>query len=405
MEQLNPKRLFYGSCFALITTAFSFSIRAGILPQLAETFNLTAVQLGFINLMWFLGFPISMVLGGIFYAAIGPKRIMLFAIFGHTIGILLTIYSGGYVGLLISTLFLGLANGCTEAACNPMIATMYTGKTMNTLLNRFHMWFPGGIFLGSLISYVMTNMDLGWKAQIWVILIPTVIYAYLFFGQKFPEASKTGSSVGDNLKAMVSPLFLFMCACMFLTAISEFGPSQWAALVLAKSGAKPMLIVALTFGLMAIGRYFGGEFVHKFDQTGVLLGSSIIALIGIFLLSTQTGPMAYVAAVVFGMGVCYFWPNMIGFVAEKLPATGATGMSVVGACGMFSNAVFQPIIGGWIDSGAEKAAALGLEGDARELAAGQATLQTMMIFPAVLIVLFIILFLWVRRTRPAIAAH
>ena len=118
-----------------------------------------------------------------------------------------------------------------------------------------------------------------------------------------------------------------------------------------------MLIVALTFGLMAIGRYFGGEFVHKFDQTGVLLGSSVVTLIGIFLLSTQTGPMAYVAAIVFGMGVCYFWPNMIGFVAEKIPASGATGMSIVGACGMFSNAVFQPFIGGWIESGTAKAAA------------------------------------------------
>jgi putative MFS transporter len=59
-------RLFYASCFALITTAFSFSIRAGILPQLAQTFDLTAKQLGFINQMWFVGFPISMVIGGNF---------------------------------------------------------------------------------------------------------------------------------------------------------------------------------------------------------------------------------------------------------------------------------------------------------------------------------------------------
>ena len=74
MNDQNSKRLFYGSCFALITTAFSFSIRAGILPQLGETFNLTAQQLGFINSMFFYGFPISMLLGGIFYSAIGPKK-------------------------------------------------------------------------------------------------------------------------------------------------------------------------------------------------------------------------------------------------------------------------------------------------------------------------------------------
>ena len=88
----NSKRLFYGSCFALITTAFSFSIRAGILPQLAETFSLSGQQLGFINSMWFLGFPISMILGGIFYHTIGPKRIMQFAFATHTLGIILTIH-------------------------------------------------------------------------------------------------------------------------------------------------------------------------------------------------------------------------------------------------------------------------------------------------------------------------
>lgn len=399
MTQQNSKRLFYGSCFALITTAFSFSIRAGILPELGETFNLNATQLGFINQMWFLGFPISMVLGGIFYSAIGPRTIMRIAFVAHTIGIIMTIYSGGYTGLLISTLLIGIGNGCTEAACNPMIATAYTGKVMNTLLNRFHMWFPGGIFLGSLISYGMTEMELGWEAQIWIILIPTIIYAYLFYGLEFPEPTGEVASLRSNMKAMISPLFLFMCVCMTLTAISEFGPTQWAQLILAESGAEPMVIVAIIFGIMAIGRYFGGEFVHKFDQTGVLLGSAVLAGIGIFLLSSQTGAMAYVAAIVFATGVCYFWPNMIGFTAEKIPLSGAIGMSIVGAFGMFSTAIWQPIIGGWIDGSRENAAKAGLEGPALELAAGQETLVKMVAFPAILIVLFTVLWFWVRSRK------
>lgn len=401
MSNQHSNRLFYGSCFALITTAFSFSIRAGILPQLGTAFNLNAEQLGFINQMWFLGFPISMVVGGIFYSSIGPKNIMIFAFFAHTLGILLTIFANGYATLLISTLFIGLGNGCTEAACNPMIASSYSGRQMNTLLNRFHMWFPGGIFLGSLVSLAMTKMNLGWEAQIWIILLPTIAYAYLFYGQTFPAPRPEEASLSGNLKAMFSLLFFFMCACMTLTAISEFGPSQWASLVLAKSGAEPMVIVALTFGVSAIGRYFGGTFVHRFDQTGVLLGSAITATIGITLLSTQTGSLAYVSAVIFGMGVCYFWPNMIGFVAEKIPLSGAIGMSIVGAFGMFSTSIWQPIIGGWIDSAREKATTTGLSGDALELAAGQATLQTMITFPAILIVLFTILLFWVRSTKKA----
>ena len=398
----NSKRLFFGSCFALITTAFSFSIRAGILPQLAETFSLSGQQLGFINSMWFLGFPISMILGGLFYHTIGPKRIMQFAFATHTLGIILTIFSGGYTGLLVSTLLIGIGNGCTEAACNPMIADAYEGKQMNTLLNRFHMWFPGGIVLGSLVSLLMTTLDLGWQAQIWIIMIPTLVYAYLFMGQEFPKPKIEGvTSIGENFKAMLSPLYIFILLCMALTAISEFGPQQWTSLILSNSGAHPMVILALITGLMAIGRYFGGDIVHKFDQTGVLLGSAVLTAIGIFLLSTQTGGMVYVAAIFFALGVCYFWPNMIGFVAEKIPLSGALGMSIIGGMGMFSTSIFQAIIGGWIDSSTAEQSDLGLTGHELELAAGQQTLTTLIPFPVILIVLFTILFFWQRNSKSA----
>jgi len=402
---VNDKRLFLGSCFALITTAFSFSIRAGILPQLGTEFNLTAEQLGFINSMWFVGFPVAMIIGGLVYHTVGPKKIMLIAFACHAAGILLTIYPqtlGGYTGLLVSTFLIGIGNGCTEAACNPMIADTYQGAKMSKMLNRFHMWFPGGIVIGSLVSKFMTDANMGWQAQIWVILIPTIIYAYLFWGQEFPKPKVEGvTSIGENIKAMFTPLFLFMFACMAITAITEFGPQQWTGLIMSKSGASPMLILALVTGLMAVIRFFAGPIVEKFDQTGVLLGSSVFATIGIYLFSTQTGNMAYVAAIFFALGVALFWPNMVGFIAEKVPLSGALGMSVIGGIGMFSTAIFQPIIGQWIDSNNALKAAEGLTGDALELAAGQATLGTMVTFPVILIVAFLVLFFWQKKSKAA----
>jgi len=405
LKNLTDKRLFLGSCFALITTAFSFSIRAGILPQLGTEFNLTAEQLGFINSMWFVGFPVAMIIGGLVYHTVGPKKIMLIAFACHAAGILLTIYPqtlGGYTGLLVSTFLIGIGNGCTEAACNPMIADTYQGAKMSKMLNRFHMWFPGGIVIGSLVSKFMTDANMGWQAQIWVILIPTIIYAYLFWGQEFPKPKVEGvTSIGENIKAMFTPLFLFMFACMAITAITEFGPQQWTGLIMSKSGASPMLILALVTGLMAVIRFFAGPIVEKFDQTGVLLGSSVFATIGIYLFSTQTGNMAYVAAIFFALGVALFWPNMVGFIAEKVPLSGALGMSVIGGIGMFSTAIFQPIIGQWIDSNNALKAAEGLTGDALELAAGQATLGTMVTFPVILIVAFVVLFFWQKKSKAA----
>jgi len=183
---VNANRLFLASCFALITTAFAFAIRAGILGSLGDTFGLTKEQLGYINLLVLgIGFPVATVTGGLLYNNLGPKKMMMLALATHLAGILMTMGASGYTMLLVSSFLIGFGNGMVEAACNPMISNMYKNN-QTTMLNRFHVWFPGGIFLGSLISQFMTGAGMGWQLQIAVMLIPTAAYAYLFYGQKFP---------------------------------------------------------------------------------------------------------------------------------------------------------------------------------------------------------------------------
>jgi MFS family permease len=233
-------------------------------------------------------------------------------------------------------------------------------------------------------------------------MIPTLIYAYLFWGQKWPKAQvvEAGKLVG-NLKAVATPLFIFMLVCMWFTAQSEFGPTQWVELILKSSGATPMLVLALITGTMAVARYFGGEVVHRFDTTGVLLGSAIIATLGLFLFTKVTGPAVYGVAVFYALGVAYFWPNMVGFVADYIPKSGALGMSLIGALGMLSSYFMQPIIGGWIDGYRIKGEAEGLAGDALELYTGTGTITNMIFFPGILIILFTILYFWVRGRKTA----
>lgn len=414
-QTVNANRLFLASCFALITTSMAFGIRAGVLTQLGVSFQLDNEQLGYVNQMAFLGFPIAMIIGGPLYNVLGPKKIIWVAFFTHVIGLVMTIFSGGFWTLLISTFFVGFGNGTVEAACNPMISDMFEGKDKTKMLNRFHMWFPGGIVIATLLSQYMTEHNMGWQLQIASILIPAVIYALLFFGQTFPVAKvEGGASTGENLKAMFSPLYFFMLACMALTAISEFGPEQWIGPIMSTSGASPMIILAIVTGLMAVGRYFAGPIVHKLDASGVLLVSAILTALGVYLMSnvngyipffTQTGELVklqviYLWAIIFALGVCYFWPTMIGYVAENIPMTGAFGLSIMGGMGMFSTSIFQPIIGKWLDANTAEAAKT-LTGDAVALAAGQATMAQMVLFPSILIVAFAGLYFFGKKAKHA----
>ena len=296
-NSINKRRLFHASCISLVVTSMTFAIRAGILGQLGADFGLTDTQLGFVNSMAFLGFPIATIIGGLIYNTFGPKKLMMIAFASHIIGLVLTIFAGDFWTLIISTFFIGFANGTVEAACNPMIADMHSGNK-TTMLNKFHVWFPGGIVIGSLASKFMTDFNMGWQLQIAIMLIPTLVYGYLFFGQTFPVNEHAENNTSKNIKSLLSPLFIFMVICMTLTATAELGTQQWVERILGSTGASPMLILALVTGLMAVGRFFAGPVIKRFNPAGVLWGSSIIATFSIYLMSSATG----------GTGLCCSHP-------------------------------------------------------------------------------------------------
>jgi MFS family permease len=398
MSASHQSRIFAASCVALIVTAMTFAIRAGILTELGEDFSLGDFELGWINSMAFLGFPLATMVGGLIYNLIGPKKMMYIAFAGHLLGLVLTITAGGFWGLLVSTFCIGFANGSVEAACNPLIADIYhDNKT--TMLNRFHVWFPGGIVIGALAAAAMGGLGLGWQLQIAIMLVPTAIYGFMILGLTFPAMAHSEMSTATNIRSLFSPLYLFMLVCMSLTAVTELGTQQWVERILGSSGAHPMLVLAMVTGLMAVGRQFAGPVIHRLHPPGVLLASAIIATIGIYAMSVASGPMVYLAAVLFAIGVMYFWPTMLGFIGEYQPRTGALGMSLIGGVGMFATGIWQPVIGGWLDGARDAAAAEGLAGDAVEVAAGQATLDNLALFPLALIVLFAALIVVMKKQR------
>ena len=389
---ISKNKLFMASCISLIVTAMTFAIRAGILTDLGVQFNLNDTQLGYVNSLAFLGFPVATVFGGLLYNVLGARKLMIMAFASHIIGLVMTIYAGGFITLLVSSFFIGFANGSVEAACNPLIADMYT-KNRTEMLNKFHVWFPGGIVIGAITSKVMSDFGLGWESQIAIMLIPTFIYGYLFFKEDFPESEHIETNTATNIQSLFNPLFLFIAGCMTLTAISEFGPQQWIERILGNSGVSPMIVLAMVTGIMAIGRYFAGPIIHKLNPIGVLLMSAVLTTLAVYYMSIADGAMIYLGAILFAFGVCYFWPTMIGFVSEYLPKTGALGMSLVGGVGMLSSSIWQPIIGSWLDAEKEIALSNGVAEEAAELIAGKAALGNMAYFPMVLILLFGFLFL------------
>ena len=96
-----------------------------------------------------------------------------------------------------------------EAGCNPLIAELYPEKK-TTMLNRFHVWFPGGIVIGALASNFMTSSGISWQWQVGTIVIPTLIYGFMMLKSEFPILDKSIHSTSENIKNLFNPLYLFL---------------------------------------------------------------------------------------------------------------------------------------------------------------------------------------------------
>jgi MFS family permease len=422
MENINRDQLFLASCVALTVTSMTFAIRAGMLGQLGIDFGLTTQELGYIAGTAFWGFPLAVIFGGALVDVIGMRKLMYGAFVCHVLGIVLTIVAGNFWGLFISTLLIGIANGLVEAVCNPLIASMYP-ENKTTKLNHFHIWFPGGLVIGGLVAYFLGQAGIGWQIQMATMLIPAAIYGFLFWGKAFPVTERVaqGVSTSEMYQALGQPLFIVLVICMLGTAVTELGTNQWIDLLLRSVTENALLLLVFISAIMAFGRSIAAPIVHRFSPAGVLMMSAFLAAIGLYLLATLSGNMLFVAAGIFAVGVTYFWPTMLGFVAEYTPKTGAIGMSLVGGAGMFAVSIFSPIMGSMYDKniaaglpeGADIAvyqkAAPGTAEAAQyataQLTAGPDILKTMFWIPIVLTIVFAGLFFYTRNMKRGALEH
>jgi MFS family permease len=394
-KNIQHNKLFVASCLALLVTSLSFGIRAGVAKQQGIDFHLDDGQLLSIGSAAFLGFPLAMLLGGTIVDIIGMKRLLIIAFFLHVAGILSTIFADGYWTLFLSTLLIGIANGTVEAACNPLVTALYPDNK-TTKLNHFHLWFPGGIVIGTLIVYFFTKMGLSTHIQVGIMLIPAILYGYLFSKLDFPETERvtSGVSSADMYKSLLHPLFLLMIVCMLGTAVTELFTGQWIDVLLKNVSDNALLLLTIETGIMVIGRGLAEPVVHKFSAQGVLLMSAVLAALGIYILGHTDGNMLFVGAIVFGIGVCYFWPTMLGFVSENLPQTGAAGINLMGGAGMFAVSIYTMLMGDHLTK---------LQNNADAAAAGRDILNTTLIIPIVLIIVFAGLNVYMKRKKAATA--
>ena len=349
---IKREKLFWGSCLALLTTAFAFTVIAGIASSIKLEFTLTNAQLGVFAGIFFGGFTVSQVIFAPLCDTIGMRWIVRGAFVGHVAGALLIMTAQGYLMAVGGSLLCGMGAGLVEAGCNPLVAALYPDDKVSKL-NRFHIAFPyGNVIAAVVLTLIFQELGIGWRGQLTLILLPALGYGVMILFEEYPptEGASAGITVGESFKALFTPIMLVMMAMMLLTASMELPPLSWVPPVLESGGVNGLLVFGFVFGIMGTLRLFAAPVVRMLTPTGILLGGSILATLGLYLFSfAETTTMAFVTAAIWAVGIAYFWPTMLGFVSERNPKSGALGLGAMGALGMLASLIVTPWLGGVAD--------------------------------------------------------
>jgi len=356
----NRLRLFIASCAALVSTAMAFSIRTDIMGDFEQVFRLTKKEAGEAVAWGAIGGTIVLFTGGALLDFVGVGRVFWLAFAAHVAGFTTVIFAQGFWSLAIGWLFLAVAGGLVQAAINPLAATLYPEKKTQ-VFSMLHAWWPGGMVLGGVLAFTLRWLfarpgapaalqEHSWQIKLACAYVPVALFAVLILGQKFPKTERVqaGVSTGAMFREALRPMFLLLVLCMLLTASVELGSNLWVGVFIRDIvGIPGVVVLAYTSGLMFLLRIFAAPLAKRIPSIGILIGSSVLSGLGLLWLSCVTGPVTlFLAATVFGVGVCYFWPTMLGTTSERFPKGGAFLLAVIGAAaGLFLAYVTIPTMG------------------------------------------------------------
>lgn len=389
----NAKRLLWAGSMAIFAAGAGFGIRGGIFDNWSREFGFTAGQLGQIGAMGLIGFCFGIIIGGLVADKIGYGKLVITAFVTHVLSAIVTFAAStpdnAYMMLMWGMFIFAFANGTLEAVANPLVATLFPTKRTH-YLNILHASWPAGLVLGAVVGWILDDkMQVGWKAQLAIYLVPTVLYGLMFMGQKMPqsEASQKGAKLGEMFKDVGLLGAAVVCYLLTVLFAGPLGLSQTVAYVIGgvllvgvglitkfSSGSFLLFMLFIAHALVGsvelgtdtwanniTGNLFGsekGKFLFiwtssimfclrfsahwiernlKLSPVGLLFTCAVLAVVGLYLASSmQTFTMALVALGIYAVGKTFFWPTMLAVASDRFPRTGAVAISFMGGIGMLA---------------------------------------------------------------------
>jgi MFS family permease len=383
-------------------------VRTQIIDEWGVQFNLSETEKGDILGVGMWPFAFSIFLFSLVIDKVGYGRAALVGFVCHLVSTCMLLFATTASMLYWGTFIFALSNGTVESYINPAVASMYP-REKTKWLNILHAGWPGGSVLAGVLAISMGDVAWQWKVGLTLLpsllygamllgtkfpiservaagvsyremlqdfgALGAFIVVYLIAlqvveivsgnldagstahqlanGYKFVwpliVAGITAAAFGSYVHSLGRPIFLILMLIMIPLATTELGIDSWITELMKPEMKELALdagwILVYTMLIMTILRFCAGAIVHRISPLGLLAISAFLAICGLLFFSKATGLGIFVAATVYGVGKTFFWPTMLGVVAETCPKGGALTLNSVGGVGMLGLSVGMVFLG------------------------------------------------------------
>ena len=334
----------------LLALAVTATLIGPSFPLIKNEFRLSLELLGFLASAWSAGYLLSLI-GGFLSDRYGELAIITCSlVIVGTVAALISV-APSYDLLLILFFLGGIGSAFGEAGMNPLISKLFP-KRSGFALNILHLFYS----MGSLIGPVLAGLVITWYGS-WRL---SYLIAATFFGplivtsilmtRKMHKENSIKARTGESNKGVSTSEILTHGRALMLAGFfylgAETGTNAWLPtfLVLVRGFSIELagLALGLFWGAMAAGRLIFGSVTDRLHFRRMVLLSSILSTIMIFLGITVTDQFW----IIISWPLCGFvmgpiMPTIFAWTSRLFPKRSGFATGVIYGVG-FGGGVFTP---------------------------------------------------------------
>ena len=337
---------------AAILAIFVYGLIAPILGALLPTYGLTAGQQGMLAMLYAIGLIIASLSAGPVIDLKGNKLALLSGLILIIASLVAAPNAGGYNGLLVVYLVLGLGGGVVVTGANSLVGAIEPTRR-GSALNFLNLFFG----LGGIVTTYVASEHIDPAMVCYGIAGLTALAFLANATTKMPGPSGEASFRMGEVPGLLSrPALILLSFFLFLYVACEVGVWNWLKVYLVgvnfdERTAGHVVSYGFAFGLL-LGRVVVSKILIKTPAlTVTLIASACIAITTFVMLQLSSQTAITIAVFCAGLSMAPVFPTTLAITGDTFQRGTATAMGIVITFGWIGLAVSSPIIGALAEGG------------------------------------------------------